>query len=207
MNQLYEILGVSPDATQDEIKKAYYAKAKSCHPDRGGSDEAMHQLTRAFEILSDPDKRVLYDEQGEDFATNYERMMNQTMNNVIEAALAKFGAAHLKKGFDILLGDTIKEGEKHLRKLMQDIEAFKNEQGRIGDATDAATRAVRAAFDRHLAGMEAASTKMQAELQMVNQIRKNGLEMQYRDDEEMPSRRVSFGPSTSSLNWTQFSET
>ncbi|MCC3292858.1 J domain-containing protein [Arthrobacter sp. zg-Y1110] len=59
----YEVLGVRPDATHDEIKKAYRALARRTHPDVGG--DAMKPLflsvTSAWESLSDPDKRAAYD--------------------------------------------------------------------------------------------------------------------------------------------------
>lgn len=53
----HEMLGVSPDASQQEIKKAYLAKAKECHPDSGGSLEAFRALTAAVEQLRDPEKK------------------------------------------------------------------------------------------------------------------------------------------------------
>lgn len=56
------MLGVSSDATGDEIKKAYRAKAKELHSDLGGDDADFMALQRAYEILSDPNKRQEYDE-------------------------------------------------------------------------------------------------------------------------------------------------
>ena len=61
----YEILGIGTDCGFASLKKAYYRKARECHPDRFGGDpektEQFKQLVEAFVTLSDPEKRRLYD--------------------------------------------------------------------------------------------------------------------------------------------------
>lgn len=61
---LYEVLGVPRDASQEEIKKVYREKAKKLHPDKGGSIQAMSQLALAYECLGDPERRKHYDDTG-----------------------------------------------------------------------------------------------------------------------------------------------
>ncbi len=67
---LYEILGVPVGASSDQIKSAYRARAKECHPDVAQEDpEGEHkfkELTFAYEVLSDADKRRAYDSFGLD---------------------------------------------------------------------------------------------------------------------------------------------
>jgi len=63
----YEVLGVSKDATQDEIKRAYRKLALKFHPDRNkeaGAAEKFAECSEAYEVLSDKDKRQRYDQFG-----------------------------------------------------------------------------------------------------------------------------------------------
>lgn len=61
----YDILGVSKDATADEIKKAYRKLAVKHHPDKEDGDEAkFKEISEAYEVLSDDQKRQQYDQFG-----------------------------------------------------------------------------------------------------------------------------------------------
>jgi len=57
----YKTLGVSKNASQDEIKKAYRNLAKTHHPDRGGDEKQFQKINEAYDILKDPSKRSEYD--------------------------------------------------------------------------------------------------------------------------------------------------
>ena len=60
----YKTLGVSKNATADEIKKAFRKLARENHPDAGGDEEKFKEINEAYEVLSDDKKRKLYDQYG-----------------------------------------------------------------------------------------------------------------------------------------------
>jgi len=67
VRDLYDILGVRRDASEEEIKRAYRKLARELHPDVNGSTEAeerFKEIAGAYEILSDPEKRQRYDAFG-----------------------------------------------------------------------------------------------------------------------------------------------
>ena len=71
MNNYYELLNINKDAEPETIKKAYKKNAFKFHPDRNPNDtenaeKKFKEIAKAYEVLSDPEKRKLYDEYGED---------------------------------------------------------------------------------------------------------------------------------------------
>jgi DnaJ family protein A protein 2 len=62
--KLYETLEVEKDATASQIKKAYFRLSRIHHPDKGGDEHKFKEISAAYEILSDTDKRKMYDEYG-----------------------------------------------------------------------------------------------------------------------------------------------
>lgn len=66
----YDVLGVSKNASTDEIKKAYRKAAHQHHPDKGGDAEKFKEINEAYQVLSDSQKRTRYDQFGHQGVNN-----------------------------------------------------------------------------------------------------------------------------------------
>jgi len=64
-DKFYRLLGIDRGADEAEVKKAYKTQAKKHHPDRGGDENTFKDIARAYEVLSSPEKRRIYDQYGE----------------------------------------------------------------------------------------------------------------------------------------------
>jgi thiol-disulfide isomerase/thioredoxin/curved DNA-binding protein CbpA len=104
----YDVLGVSKDATQETIKKAFRKLARDNHPDKGGDPELFAEMTRSYDVLSNPQKREIYDTYGN---IGIEQMGEDGEDQVIREDLIKIGIVMLTD-----LG--IKEEEK-AKKLLK----------------------------------------------------------------------------------------
>jgi curved DNA-binding protein CbpA len=82
----YETLGVDKTATPEQIKRAYRNKAKTAHPDKGGTDFAP--VAKAYEVLKDPERRLLYDTTGKEREDPIEVSVRQLLLQLFNQALA-----------------------------------------------------------------------------------------------------------------------
>mmetsp|Transcript_13479 Transcript_13479/g.20514 ORF Transcript_13479/g.20514 Transcript_13479/m.20514 type:complete len:370 (-) Transcript_13479:37-1146(-) len=76
----YKVLGISRKANQKEIKKAYRQKSLELHPDKNpeeGAAEKFAEVARAYEVLSDEEKKRVYDQRGEEGLKQHEQMQGQ----------------------------------------------------------------------------------------------------------------------------------
>ncbi|KAF8074828.1 hypothetical protein FPV67DRAFT_600364 [Lyophyllum atratum] len=81
VTEYYEILAVKRDCEDVDIKKAYRKLALSLHPDKNGApgaDEAFKLVSKAFQVLSDPQKRAVYDRSGSDPEDRFGGMPSRT---------------------------------------------------------------------------------------------------------------------------------
>jgi curved DNA-binding protein CbpA len=128
---LYEILGLGPDATPAQIKAAYRREAKACHPDAGGTTEAFQNVERAYRILKDPEKRARYDETGQsdDRPDNDEADALSVLASMVEHALSKDDLKHHD-----LIGDMRKQLNADIKKANENVAEARDYIDRALDA-------------------------------------------------------------------------
>lgn len=107
----YDILGVKPSCTTDELKKAYRKLALKYHPDKNPNEgERFKQISQAYEVLSNPEKRQIYDQGGEQalkegggagghFASNPMDIFNMFFRNAFGGSVSRRGE---RRGKDVI---------------------------------------------------------------------------------------------------------
>lgn len=134
---LYADLGLKPDATKEDIKKAYRAAAKEHHPDRGGKAEAFHRVTHAGQILIDPRRREAYDRTGDADARvpDPEIVGAQTIVQLFDKLLAKYKDEIIYVDVVIEMKETLRTSTKtsfnNRREAHKTIEFLKTLKNRV----------------------------------------------------------------------------
>ncbi|KAL6057268.1 Chaperone protein DnaJ [Balamuthia mandrillaris] len=121
----YEILGVEKDATQAQIKKAYYKMAMKYHPDKNPNNKEAEEMfkivSEAYTILSDESKRQLYDKYGKDAVSGAQGQMDMTQLFTMLFGAGKFddvfGDLNLEAA---MLGEDITEEQANQIKKKQE---------------------------------------------------------------------------------------
>ena len=116
---LYERIGVAKDASDNEIKKAYRKLALQHHPDKGGDAEKFKEISEAYAVLSDPEKRRVYDATGELDLTDFD--MEEFMGSGVLEQF--FQEMMLESG----MGEEMKElygDDVDMNELQQSFESF-----------------------------------------------------------------------------------
>ena len=117
---LYETLGVKRNAMPSQIKAAFRKRSKDLHPDKGGSDEAFAELSSAYMVLRDKERRKKYDETGETDKVGVDsdlKRMSSALLSLFDAAIRE-GIGE-RKDLDVI---------KLMRKFVKDVMGKKEKE-------------------------------------------------------------------------------
>ena len=87
----YELLGVPKNASDQDLKSAFKKKAMQYHPDKGGDPEKFKQINEAYQILSDAEKRQMYDQYGTADPQQFQNQHNFNSGNFQDIFGQMFG--------------------------------------------------------------------------------------------------------------------
>ena len=160
MTALYEELGLSSDATYDEIKAAYRAKAKALHPDGGGSTEQFQAVSQAYRVLADPRRRQTYDRTGrvddkpDNLVASAMELIRVTLGSVAadERAIYRDVAAELRRAVAATL-DGLRNNRRRTERQVAKTESFRRRFSAkrgpdiVGQMLEADIAAARASLD------------------------------------------------------------
>jgi len=81
-DNLYDILGVGKDATEEEIKAAYKREAKKNHTDKGGDNDKMVAVNKAWGVLKNPEKKEHYDTTGQEEMQGFDKRFQALIQDI-----------------------------------------------------------------------------------------------------------------------------
>ncbi len=132
----YESLGVEKDADPETIKKAYRYLAKKHHPDTGDDSSKITDLTTAYDILSDPEKRKRFDETGESGPTNEQQQVYTEFLKMSEEILLKYADKPVKASLVLIRKGIEAHMADHKAKVQDQIDILNKAKARILKAPD-----------------------------------------------------------------------
>lgn len=141
-DNLYDILGVSKDATADEIKAAYRAQAKKNHTDVGGDNDKMVAITKAYSVLKDPEKRSHYDNTGQQemdgFEKRFRAIIQEIFIKIVEMEHVNVERMDIIDIFKQNLNNLLENGESKKRAAEKSLKKINKALERIESSKDSA---------------------------------------------------------------------
>lgn len=141
-DNLYDILGVDKDATDEEIKAAYRNKAKKNHTDVGGDNDKMVAITKAYSVLKDPKKKEHYDNTGQEqldgFDKRFRAFIQEIFIKIVETDTVDVEHMDLIDLFKQNLGGMLSNGQNLLNKTERNLKKMRSALERVTAEKDSA---------------------------------------------------------------------
>lgn len=175
MDNLYDILGVSKDADIKEIKKAYKKKAIETHPDKGGDEELFKKVQEAYEVLSNPTKRNMYDMTGQIHNISFEDRCRRffgefVIPNIVEIERTSFERVNAIDLIKALISDKTDALKKEIEKFKdakEKLEIFLKRKRKKNTKSDDTLGGY---FEPHIKNYEAQIFMFEDELEFVEAV-------------------------------------
>lgn len=132
----YKTLGISKEATKDEIKKAFRELSKTHHPDKGGSEEEFKKIAKAYEVLSDPEKRKAYDSGGDyESIETIQDKARHLLFGFIDSGINSFGFVpdhtDLISTIEAKINESYRKNQNQLEQANKDIRFYNDTKKRV----------------------------------------------------------------------------
>lgn len=165
----YETLGVKPDASPAELKRARRLRAEQVHPDKqGGSEEEMAQVNHAFDVLNDPTRRLLYDSTGQDQPPEENRVQGLVMQAFLQS-LSK-DAPNVVKGAQQFLEESKRNIQQQKQEGQRALDSLKARRDKV--STKAPVNAFHLIVDQHIVQIQQKLAGMDLDIEMCDKAMK-----------------------------------
>ncbi len=125
-NKLYKVLGIEPNASQDEIKAVYRKLAAKHHPDKKGDAELFAEISKAYKTLVNPETREAYDSE-----STIEILAKKTIKQAIMEFINKCIAAEESPIQPVLFSSLVNHFKTTLQQDKRTLEQVKKKQDRM----------------------------------------------------------------------------
>lgn len=177
----YETLGVPRDADAAAIKKAYRKLASEHHSDKGGDDAKMAEINVAYQVLSDPDKRAMYD-SGKAGVTDLEQAAQSELAQMFSQYLEAGGNGDPLPHMSVGIVQTINNAERQIKALKDKEQRLKKIAKRLSTKSGA-INLYEGVINGHLSAINKNISDLKSHIEIGQRMKEMLTDYEYQADE------------------------